>query len=153
MRISPFLLPLTLATAHPVDPVAIRSQQPDTLSATEAKNHVGSTATVCGVVASARYAAQTRGKPTFLNLEKPYPSQVFTVLIWDDLRGSFPESPESMFANKRICVTGKIELYRGTPEIVIHNAEAIRIQADRQKQPPSSRTAHSGDASAFLWSL
>lgn len=53
------------------------------LAAVEAKGHVGETATVCGDVGSTRYAARARGKPTFINLDKPYPDQVFTVLIWE----------------------------------------------------------------------
>ena len=35
------------------------------LTTAEAKNHIGEQATVCGKVASGRYAASTRGKPTF----------------------------------------------------------------------------------------
>ena len=52
------------------------------LTVAEAGQHVGETATVCGVVASGRYSERTRGRPTFLNLDKPYPDQVFTILIW-----------------------------------------------------------------------
>jgi hypothetical protein len=59
------------------------------LSAADAKDHVGETATVCGKVASTRYAASTRGQPTFLNLDKPYPNQIFTVLIWGSNRSKF----------------------------------------------------------------
>lgn len=51
------------------------------LTASEAKNHIGEEATVCGKAASARYAASSRGQPTFLNLDKPYPNPVFTVKI------------------------------------------------------------------------
>jgi len=40
--------------------------QGKTLSAKEAKDHIGEHATVCGRVASARYASSTRGSPTFL---------------------------------------------------------------------------------------
>jgi hypothetical protein len=46
------------------------------LTTAEAKEHIGEQATVCGKVASARYAATTRGKPTFLDLDKPYPGPV-----------------------------------------------------------------------------
>jgi site-specific recombinase XerD len=45
------------------------------LTAAEAKDHVGETATVCGSVVSTRYATGTKGQPTFLNLDKPYPNQ------------------------------------------------------------------------------
>jgi hypothetical protein len=46
------------------------------LTSTEAKAHIGETATVCGSVASTRFAASTKGQPIFLNLDKPYPNQI-----------------------------------------------------------------------------
>jgi hypothetical protein len=51
------------------------------LSASEAKEHYGENATVCGEVVSARYASTAKGEPTFLNLDKTYPNQIFTVVI------------------------------------------------------------------------
>jgi len=52
------------------------------ISAEQAREHVGQKMTVCGNVASTHYASTSRGNPTFINLDKPYPNQVFTVLIW-----------------------------------------------------------------------
>ena len=77
----------------------------------------GETATVCGSVVSTQYAPGTKRQPTFLNLDKPYPNQVFTVLIWSENRSKFG-TPESEYKGKRICVTGKITEYRNVPEIV-----------------------------------
>jgi len=48
----------------------------------EAAGHIGENATVCGVVASAHYAQRSRSQPTFLNLGKPYPAQIFTAVIF-----------------------------------------------------------------------
>ena len=93
----------------------------------EAKDHIGESATVCGSVVSTRYAASTKGQPTFLNLEKPYPNQIFTVVIWGSNRSRFG-TPESEYKGKRICVTGKIADYRGVPEIVASNPEQIRAE-------------------------
>jgi hypothetical protein len=87
------------------------------LTTTEAKNHIGEQATVCGRVASGRYAATTRGKPSFLDLDKPYPGQLFAVLIWGENRAKFG-MPEETYRNKNICVTGRIQSYRGEPEII-----------------------------------
>jgi hypothetical protein len=53
--------------------------QTNKITAAEAKDHVGEVRTVCGKVASARYAAQSKGQPTFLNLDEPYPKEVFTI--------------------------------------------------------------------------
>ena len=97
-----------------------------TLKASEAKDHVGEVATVCGTVASAQYAAASRGQPTFLNLDVPYPNQLFTVVIWGSARGRFPEAPEVTYRGKRICVTGQIEAYRGATQIVVAEPTAIR---------------------------
>ena len=86
------------------------------LTAAQAKDHVGERATVCGHVASARYADRSKGQPTFLNLDEPYPKQIFTILIWGQDRPKFG-TPESKYRDADVCVTGKITSYSGTPEI------------------------------------
>ena len=97
------------------------------LTVAEAKDHIGEQATVCGKVASSRYAATTRGNPIFLNLDKPYPNQVFTVLIWGENREKFG-TPEEKYRDKQVCVTGKITEYRGAPEIVVSDPQSIEVQ-------------------------
>jgi hypothetical protein len=97
------------------------------ISAAEAKNHVGERGTVCGDVASTHYAARSRGNPTFINLDKPYPDQIFTVLIWGSDRPKFGD-PEAMYRNKHICVTGKISDYKGVPEVVAYEPSQIKVQ-------------------------
>jgi hypothetical protein len=87
------------------------------ITAREAKNHVGEIATVCGKVVSTHFAASSKGQPTFLNLDEPYPKEIFTSLIWGSDRAKFG-TPESKYQDMRICVTGKISNYRGTPEII-----------------------------------
>src|SRR5437763_14849013 len=89
------------------------------ISASEAAKYRGKKAAVCGQVASATYAARSRGRPTFLNLDRPYPNQIFTVLIWGDNRGKFPTPPEKAYSGKKICVTGTISSYRGQPQIIV----------------------------------
>ncbi len=95
------------------------------ISASQAVQHLGETATVCGMVASAKYVSTSKGRPTFLNLDKPYPDQPFTVVIWSDDRGRFASPPEVAFDGKRICVTGQIESYRSKPQIVVRDPNQI----------------------------
>ncbi|HEV2549584.1 MAG TPA: hypothetical protein VGU20_19870 [Stellaceae bacterium] len=83
----------------------------------EASRHVGESATVCGTVASADYAARSKGQPTFLNLDKPYPNHVFTAVIWGTDRPKFG-TPEALLG-KPVCVTGMIKLFRNKPEIIL----------------------------------
>ena len=52
--------------------------QTNKITATEAKDHVGEVRTVCGLVVSTHYATGSKGQPTFLNLDEPYPKEVFT---------------------------------------------------------------------------
>jgi micrococcal nuclease len=86
---------------------------------------VGSVATVCGPVASTRYAEGSEGRPTFLNLGRPHPDQALAIVIWGAVRGAFG-GPESRYADRRVCVTGRIRLYRGKPEIVVSDPTQIR---------------------------
>jgi hypothetical protein len=97
------------------------------LTTADAKDHIGEQSTVCGQVTSTRYAASTRGKPTFINLDKPYPNPVFTVLIWGDNREKFG-NPEEKYRDKQVCVTGKITEYKNAPEIVVSELRNIEVQ-------------------------
>ena len=104
--------------------------QEKTLTAAEAKQHVGATATVCGKVMSARYASSSRGQPTFLNLDKAYPKQEFTVLIWGSEREKFGK-PEVSYRDKNICVTGQIRKYQAGTEIIATDPKQIRIESTK----------------------
>jgi hypothetical protein len=99
------------------------------LSAAEAKDHLGEAATVCGTIVSTRYAASSRGRPTFLNMDKPYPNQVFTILIWGNNRSKFGR-PEVDYKDKRTCVTGTISDYRGTPQMVADDPRQLALSKD-----------------------
>lgn len=103
-----------------------------TISAGDAKKHIGETATVCGKVVSTRYAAGSRGQPTFLNLNEPYPRQIFTILIWGSDRPKFGE-PEVTYRGKAVCVTGQIKEYRGVPEVAASEPEQIKLQPNKEK--------------------
>ena len=96
-----------------------------TLTPQQAARAIGSYATVCGVVASAHYAMSSRGEPTFLNLGKPYPNQIFTALIWGSDRSKFKTAPES-FQGDDICVSGLVKSYRGMPEIIVRSPSQVR---------------------------
>lgn len=88
------------------------------LSPESAAGHIGETATVCGVVASAEYEADQQDQPTLLDLGKPHPNAIFTAVIYGANRAKFG-TPESSLRGKHICVTGQISDYQGKPEIVL----------------------------------
>jgi DNA/RNA endonuclease YhcR with UshA esterase domain len=93
----------------------------------QAKNHIGDNATVCGLVVSAEFVESDQRSPTFLDLDHPRPDQPFTIVIWGHHREKFG-TPDVTLANKRVCVTGMIQDFRGTPEIVATDPSQIRMQ-------------------------
>ena len=97
--------------------VATPAVAKNTLTPDQAPGHIGEPATVCGVVVSARYVTGTKGQPTFLNLDRSYPHQVFTVVIWGSDRPKFG-TPEITLMGKNVCAIGTIQTYRGKAEII-----------------------------------
>lgn len=112
-----FLLAFTLLIA---------AAQSSVYTALSAKDHIGENATVCGMVAGGRYAASSRGAPTFIDFDQPYPHADFTALIWGENRSKFG-SPETTWQNHKVCVTGQIQSYRGAPEIILSDPAQARI--------------------------
>jgi DNA/RNA endonuclease YhcR with UshA esterase domain len=94
------------------------------ISPEDAASHVGETVTVCGVVASAKFAATSRSQPTFLDLDRPYPNSPFTAVIFGSDRAKFA-TPETALRGKRVCVTGQIRDYRGKPEIILNDPSQL----------------------------
>jgi hypothetical protein len=95
-----------------------------TYTTQEAWDHVGEYATECGKVVSIFYAKRSKGEPTFLNLDKPYPNQLFTVVIWGDNRDRF-QSLKSL-KNRTICVTGEIGSYKEKPQMELESPRDLR---------------------------
>jgi micrococcal nuclease len=94
------------------------------LTPEEAAGHVGETATVCGLVVATTYLPQAPQAPTFLDLGKPYPNQMFSVIIFGSDRPKFG-MPETSMRDKSICVTGEIFLYQGKPKILLHDLKQL----------------------------
>ena len=98
-----------------------------TLTAAEAISHVGETRTVCGLVASADYVPTMPNKPTFINLDKAFPKQIFTIIISGENRQKFGQ-PEVTYKGKKICVTGVISKFRSIAQIVVTSPDQIHVQ-------------------------
>ena len=84
------------------------------LTGGEAKNHIGEQGTVCGKVVSTRFAESSRGRPTFLNFDQPYPNETFTIVIWGDDRSKFG-CPETVYRGCTFASPGKSANLRGFP--------------------------------------
>lgn len=104
-----------------------RPPKAQVVTAEQARDHVGERATVCDRVASAHFASRSRGRPTFLNLGRPYPHAIFTVVVWGRDRARFGQ-PEKQYRDKHVCVTGFISVYRGQPDMTVRNPGQIRVK-------------------------
>jgi micrococcal nuclease len=103
------------------------SSAADNIAPSAAKDHIGQTATVCGKVVGTRYLDQSPSKITFLNFEKPFPDTPFTAVIQGENRAKFGE-PETLYLNKNLCVTGKIEEYNQKPQMVLTNPNQVKVE-------------------------
>jgi hypothetical protein len=99
----------------------VGAEAPPTYTTAQAASHIGETAMVCGKVAGTHHSG--RGN-SFVNLDGAYPNQPFTAFI--------PASSASAgieirsLEGKDICVTGKIALYKGKPEIIVTSKSQIQ---------------------------
>ena len=88
-----------------------------------AKNLIGQEAIICGRVGSTRFAEDSRGSPTYINLGPAFPDHVFTIVVWGAGRVEFASPPEEI--SGVICVAGEVTSFRGIPQIVVSSPHQI----------------------------
>jgi hypothetical protein len=117
------------------------------IPATEAKNHIGETATVYGTI---YHAVNLTGAVGF-DVDGYYPNQPFNIIVRiGRSRGSLEKfvrlkglnSSLSEFEGKEISVTGMIgkEMYSGIPRIIANSADEIMVQGQLPAQVPDFAT-------------
>lgn len=106
----------------PISPSELEKGQ---INTTAAKFNIDEKVCVCGTVVSTKYSEKSGA--TFLNLDKKFPNQVFSITIWKEARANFSYLPEEELKDKKICVTGLIKDSKGTPTVNVTNENAIEI--------------------------
>ena len=91
------------------------------ISPEEAANHVGENVTVEGKVFSVYIS---RKDNSFLNFGGVYPKQVFMAVI---LARSGSEIDVRKYDQKRVSISGLVQLYKGKPEIMVKSENQIKI--------------------------
>ena len=92
----------------------------------QASSKIGSTVSIVGKVVSTKFISKSQS--TFLNLDKEFPNQIFSITIWNNARRNFSFKPETAYDGKYIVVTGKVELdYKGVPTINVKSEEQIQL--------------------------
>jgi endonuclease G len=85
----------------------------------DGKNH-----TVCGKVVSTK--KHDKGH-VFVNLDKKFPNQIFSVSIFESSIKNFDYEPELYLMDKEVCFTGEIGDYKGTASMVIDNGKKVKL--------------------------
>ena len=101
--------------------IALFAQASTTIPDTEAEKHVGQDVTIEGVVTA---VTTSRKGNTFINFGGVYPNQTFTGWIPAGTPLATDASIPTL-QGKKIKITGRIELYRGKPEIRVLSKSQI----------------------------
>ncbi len=107
-------------------PILATSLPRDHFNTSQATRYMesGETVTVCGTVVSSK---KTSKGTVFLNLDKQFPDQVFTVTIWKDDMIHFSYDPSNAFDGQKACFTGKVSNFDGVPSMNISKEKAIKL--------------------------
>ncbi|NRA12893.1 MAG: DNA/RNA non-specific endonuclease [Crocinitomicaceae bacterium] len=83
--------------------------------------------TVCGKVVSTK--KHEKGH-VFLNLDKKFPNQVFSISIFNSSIHNFDYEPQIYLKDQEVCFTAKIGEYNGTASMVIDNGNQVKLLGD-----------------------
>lgn len=109
----------------PINPTTLPKGKINTV---QAQYNIGTKSCVCGTVVSTKFSEKSGA--TFLNLDKKFPNQIFSVTIWSKARSNFSYKPEDELYGKKVCITGMLESNKGTPTMNVTNEKNIEIIED-----------------------
>ena len=90
----------------------------------DAANYVGKKVTVCARV----YEVRATTAITQITLGDKFPNNPLTAIIFAKSYANFKRAPADVYNDKNICVTGKVELYKGKPQIIVEDESQITVQ-------------------------
>ena len=80
--------------------------------------------TVCGNVVSTK---KHKKGHVFINLDKKFPNQVFSISIFESNIKNFDYEPEIYLINKQVCFKGEIGEYNKTPNMVLEHSKQVKL--------------------------
>ena len=80
--------------------------------------------TICGKAVSTK--KHEKGH-VFINLDKKFPNQIFSVSIFNSSIQNFDYEPQIYLKDKNVCFTGKVSEYKGTASMIIDNGKQVRL--------------------------
>ena len=89
----------------------------------DVKNHVGNIVKICDKIYGGKFLE--KDTLTLLNVGGNYPDAPLTIVIRPRTRKEFKTDPISYYKGQQVCITGKIELFKNKPQIVITDKNQI----------------------------
>ena len=123
---TPTIIPTPTTLQTPTPQIQTPAATPEVISFLDAGKYVGQVKTVEGTIVRTYKCTKCRHKVIFLNFHDPYEGY-FRAIIWEEDWNKFPFAPEIYYKGKKVRVTGKIELYKGAPEIVVREPSQIEV--------------------------
>lgn len=120
-------------TAGDVEPIYPPSLTAGYFNSVQAKRYMGSgeTINVCGQVVSTRYS---RSGNLWLNIDKQFPNQIFSVYIRKADLINFPFEGDKHWINQKVCFIGKVQNMNGTPTMRIEKEDEARMMEEEVRK-------------------
>lgn len=95
------------------------------IEAFKAPFHVGKSVMACGSLAEVKHLSNRH----YLNLDKPYPNQSLTILVWNKDYRWFEErfGKIDSYVGRRFCARGKVEEYKNNMQMQVTNPQFLRL--------------------------
>ena len=99
----------------------------------EVKDHVGDSITVKGKIFGIKYFENAKNQPTLINVGAAYPNQLLTIVIYGDVRKKLTyDISDKKYSQGMAIVTGKVELFKDKPQIVINDPSQLSFIIDEE---------------------
>lgn len=112
----------------------------DTISAYLAADKIGEEVIIKAKVVTVFYAKNSTGKPTFLNLEQPFPNNPIAVIIFENDLVKLNIDAQ-IYIGKTILIKGEVKLYKDEEKpykdkasITIYNKNQLIILHNKKKK-------------------
>ena len=92
-----------------------------------AKFYDGKTVTICSKVQST-FTSQGEKKNTYLNFGQPFPDATFIAVIFEKDLPNFKYVPADFLKDKKLCITGKVSIYKDKPQIIVSSEDQIKVE-------------------------
>lgn len=118
-------LPEIGGNVAPIHPPSLKSGYFNTVQA-KIYEGKGKKINVCGTVVSTRYS---RSGNLWLNIDKQFPNQIFSVFIRKKDLVNFSFQPDKELTNRQVCFAGVVENMNGTPTMNLKSEKDIEFEA------------------------